>query len=144
MFYFNVPAEKPLLGYKTPLTKATLIICGWLAISMELETPVPALGSEQPQEKVKTTESSNHAGDQTIKADRKLLADLETAINARADHADDNRLDRELAAAFSGYGIDLDASDPVAAARGWPIEPRCRRSPRRSTSGAVFAEPGSR
>ena len=65
MFYFNVPAEKLLSRYSTPLTKATLIVCGALAISMELETPVPALGSEQPQEKVKTAESSSHAGDRT-------------------------------------------------------------------------------
>ena len=51
----------------------------------------------------------------TARAERKLLADLETAIAARADHLDYSRVDRELAAAFRSYGLDLDVVDPKTA-----------------------------
>jgi tetratricopeptide (TPR) repeat protein len=55
------------------------------------------------------------AGDRDVKADRNLMDDLERALFAHADHADYQRLDRELAAAFRGYGRDLDSLDPGAA-----------------------------
>ena len=58
---------------------------------------------------------SQDAGSRDGAADRKLLDDLETALDARADHFDASRVDRELAAAFRAFGLDLDAVDAKAA-----------------------------
>jgi tetratricopeptide (TPR) repeat protein len=67
------------------------------------------------QSKPPTTEAEKGTGDRDPKADRKLLADFDTAIDAYADHADYARFDRELAAAFRGCGLDLDVVDPKTA-----------------------------
>ena len=48
-------------------------------------------------------------------AELKLLADLAAANAAYADHFDPAQFDRDLAAAFRRYGLDLDAVDPKLA-----------------------------
>ncbi len=59
--------------------------------------------------------------------DRKLLADLEAIRGSRSEHWDSIQSDRDYAAAFRKFGIDLDQLDPRAAGqwlaqRSQPIE----------------------
>jgi tetratricopeptide (TPR) repeat protein len=48
-------------------------------------------------------------------AERKLLAELERIRNVLPDHLDPQRFDHEMAAAFRGYGLDLELADPKEA-----------------------------
>ena len=59
-----------------------------------------------------------HAGESTRndESERKLLVRLESALDALADPSDAARLDRELAAAFRDYGLDLGKADSKTAA----------------------------
>ena len=68
------------------------------------DTDPPA---RDPNFRQSQSEVSRRDGD----AERKLLADLEAARSACADHFDSARFDRESAAAFRGYGLDLDQLD---------------------------------
>ena len=67
-------------------------------------------------------------GSRDGEAERKLLAELQRAIDAHADHFEFSRLDRELAAAFRDYGLDLDVVDAKTAGA-WRATRRRRRSP---------------
>jgi tetratricopeptide (TPR) repeat protein len=72
----------------------------------------PARGQNKP------TAVQNTASVCVGDAERKLLDDLEAVQNALADHLDYSQVDRELAAAFRAFGLDLDVIDPkVATAR---------------------------
>ena len=91
-----------------------------------LERPVLALGAALIQENAKPAENQKDAASRSGDAERKLLAALEEAIATHADHLDFLRLDRELAAAFRKYGLDLDSADPKAAGAklaGHPVTP---------------------
>ncbi len=72
-------------------------------------------GDEPPQKKANPTTPHKDASRRDLDADRKLLSELQTAIDASADHLDHSRVDRELAAAFRGFGLDLDVVDPKSA-----------------------------
>ncbi len=48
-------------------------------------------------------------------AERRLLAEIEAAGNAYADHGDPAEFDRDVAAAFRRCGLDLDKDDPAVA-----------------------------
>jgi len=50
-----------------------------------------------------------------VERDRKLLADLETIRGNQSEHWDAKQTDAEYAAAFRGFGIDLDQLDPKEA-----------------------------
>ncbi len=80
-----------------------------------LERPAAAFGVTRYHREPKPTEPQKDAGAPDALADRKLLADLESTMNAYADHVDPSRVDRELAAVFRGIGLDLDAIDPKTA-----------------------------
>ena len=69
----------------------------------------------RPTQDVKTP-SQKEAGRSDGAADQKLLEALAAAMDSVADHSDYSRLDRELAAAFRTYGVDLDVMDPKQAA----------------------------
>ena len=71
------------------------------------------IGADPQQNQAKPAEPKKDASHG--EAERKLLADLEAAIAIYADHYDRSRLDRDLAAAFRAFGLDLDAVDPKTA-----------------------------
>ena len=99
-----------------PSRLATIATSGSLAIATYLERPAAALHKNQSQAQTKPAEPPKETSrDGEATADRKLLADLEGAFHAHADHLDFTRLDRELAAAFRRYVLDLDLTDPKAA-----------------------------
>ena len=100
------------------LHAATLLVALALAGATEAAPWKAAFGDDPPRQAAKQSQPQKDAGSRDTAAERKLLADLETALAAHADHLDYSRTDRELAAAFRGYGLDLDAVAPkVAGAR---------------------------
>jgi serine/threonine-protein kinase len=52
-----------------------------------------------------------------LERDRKLLSDLESIRGNISEHGDRKRTDAEYAAAFSGFGIDLDRLSPAEAGK---------------------------
>jgi len=52
-----------------------------------------------------------------VEHDRKLLGELETIRGSRSEHWDPKQSDAEYAAAFRGFGIDLDRLDPKESAK---------------------------
>ena len=52
-----------------------------------------------------------------LEADRRLLAELESARGNLADHRDAKRADEDYAAAFRRGGLDVDATEPTMAGR---------------------------
>ena len=73
------------------------------------------------------TESKQSGSLWTAAADRKLLTSA-AAMDSVADHSDYSRLDRELAAAFRVYGVDLDVNrirsvKPAVRLAGHPTTP---------------------
>lgn len=116
MFHFDLSAMNEWLRCRMTLSGPTAVIAtGALAIATYLESPAAASSQDPPQSKVKPTEPPKDGQTPKVDSERQLLADLETAIGAYADHADYSRFDRELAAAFRGYGLDLDVVDPKTA-----------------------------
>ncbi len=116
MFHPSVSTRKQCSRRHPTLSRAmAVVVSGALAIVSDLERAAFAFGVDPPQSKAESAEPRKNPGVRDVEAARKLLADLETAIGARADHCDYSRLDRELAAAFRGYGVDLNVLDPKAA-----------------------------
>jgi len=52
-----------------------------------------------------------------LERDRKLLGELETIRGSRSEHWEPKRSDAEYAAAFRGFGIDLERLDPIEAGK---------------------------
>ena len=77
--------------------------------------PAAAFGAHPPQTQAKPTEPQKNASRPDGEADGKRWAISESAMATHADHYDHSRLDRELAAAFRTFGLDLDVADPKAA-----------------------------
>ena len=80
--------------------------------------PTSAMAARSPGPKKQTgtqNKPQTPADPRVGEAERKLLAGLEAAIAAHADHLDFSRLDRELADAFRADGLDLDKVDPKTA-----------------------------
>jgi len=87
-----------------------------LAALTSVGLPAVALAIEPPQGQSKPAEPTTDAIRGEGEAERKLVTDLDDAIDAHADHLDPARVDRDLAAAFARYGLDLDVVEPKAAA----------------------------
>ena len=94
---------------------SAVIVITAIAFAIYVDRPAAASLVNPPQNQAQPAERQKTAGRPDGDAELKLLADLETAITARADHLDYSRCDRELAAAFRGYGLDLDVVDPKTA-----------------------------
>ena len=104
---FVVPERAPLRDSRDPRRA--------LSIATRPPQSAAAFSVDSPQSKTSPSDPKKGAGDHDVKADHQFLADIEAALAAYADHADYSRLDRELAAAFRGHGLDLDVLDPKAA-----------------------------
>jgi tetratricopeptide (TPR) repeat protein len=116
MFRPNLPVRKSCVRRRKTLYRTiAVIISGTLSIVTLLERPAAGFAVDPSQSNAKPIELLKDPGGQKVDLDRKLLADLDTAIDAYADHADYARFDRGLAAAFRGYGLDLDVVDPKTA-----------------------------
>jgi Flp pilus assembly protein TadD len=118
MFHPDVTVIKRCFYPTLKLSGATAMsVSAALVIATYLERPAAASRVEPAQSKAKPGEIQKDAGrpDGDGSAERKLLVDLETAIATNADYIDYSRLERELAAAFRGFGLDLDVIDPKTA-----------------------------
>jgi len=83
---------KQCLRRRLTLSRAMAVVVGGaLSIVAYLERPAAASGVDSPQSKAKSAEPKKDPGGRDVEAERKLLADLETAIGARADHCDYSR-----------------------------------------------------
>ena len=113
----NTSAMKKWARLRSPHSRpSAFIVIAAIAFATYVDRPVAASYVNPTQNHAHPAERQKTAGRPDGEAELKLLADLETAINAHADHLDYSRTDRELAAAFRGYGLDLDVVDPKAAA----------------------------
>jgi hypothetical protein len=89
MFHPNLPVRKPCVRRRKTLYRTiAVIISGTLSIVTLLERPAAGFAVDPSQSKAKPTELPKDPGGQKVDPDRKLLADLDTAIDAYADHAD--------------------------------------------------------
>ena len=114
MFHFDVsPMERCSRIRLTPLHTAHLVASAAVAIATCLTGPVAGMHPQQSQ--AKPADPKQDAARPDGEAERKLLAALDTAFETNANHPDAPKLDRELAAAFRTYGLDLDTVDPKAA-----------------------------
>ncbi len=129
--------RRPFHGRPSRFGAMALTKGGALAIACCLGSPERAFGASPQQENPRPGEAQQEAGRRDGDAERKLLADLLAADASSAKHFDRPQLDRELAAAFRSYGLDLDVVDPKTAGRGSLVTRRRPRSPRRSTCGSV-------
>ncbi len=93
-----------------------LFACATLTALTYVALPAAALAIKPPQGQSKPAETPKDAARCDDEAERKLLTDLNEAIDAHADHLDVARVDRELTAAFTRFGLDLDVVDPNAVA----------------------------
>ena len=93
----------------------TAVVSGAVAIVIVLARTSTASGASFLQEVTKPAETQKDPDAREAVADRKLLADLEHALDRFAEHFDDLRLDRELATAFRVFGIDLENVPPKVA-----------------------------
>jgi hypothetical protein len=82
-----------------------VIICGILAITTSLARSAASFAVYPRQTTANSDKATKDPAVRDIDAERKLLADLETASGAHADHFDFSQFDRDLAAAFRGYGM---------------------------------------
>jgi hypothetical protein len=127
MFGFNASATNHLKRHRPTLlvvlaVSATHTIA-WVSL---LPQPVTAFDADPKPGQTTPAVRAKDAGGGDGAAERKLLADIAAADYALADHYDYSRVDRELATAFHGSGLDLDVVDPdVAGARlaGHPMTP---------------------
>ena len=117
MFRLTASAVKPNHRRQLAISGPWIaIISGLLAIATYREGTAAGPSQDQQQTKVISTDRAKDApGQKKVDPERQLLADLDLAINAYCDHADYSRSDRELAAAFRAYGLDLDVVDPKTA-----------------------------
>ncbi len=117
MFRLTASAVKPNHRRQLAISGPWIaIISGLLAIATYREGTAAGPSQDQQQIKVVSTDRAKDTpGQKKVDPERQLLADLDLAINAYFDHADYSRFDRELAAAFRAYGLDLDVVDPKTA-----------------------------
>ncbi len=116
IFHFMVATGNPRLLCRKKLPHLTaLMFVGILSTVTRPSPPAAGFLVDSPQSKTSPSEPPKAATDHDVKPEHRLLADLESALTAYADHADYLRLDRELAAAFRTYGLDLDVVDRKAA-----------------------------
>ncbi len=93
-----------------------LVIGGGVALASDAGQSAPAFGAQREQSGARSGGLQKAGKASDGEAERKLLGNLATAFGAYADHYDSARLDRELAAAFRSYGLDLDVVDRKTAA----------------------------
>jgi hypothetical protein len=106
MFYPNASTTKECMRRRTILARPiTVIICGILAITTSLARSAASFAVYPRQTTANSAKATKDPAVRDIDAERKLLADLETASGAHADHFDFSEFDRDLAAAFRGYGM---------------------------------------
>ena len=118
MFQPNVSAIEQRMRTRLEHSRAVAVSVGaLLLIATSPERPAAVAGVEprQSQAKPRETQKDISRPDVDFSAERKLVADLETAIATSADYVDFSRLDRDLAAAFREFGLDLDVVDPKTA-----------------------------
>jgi tetratricopeptide (TPR) repeat protein len=80
-----------------------------------VNTAVEVVASEPPRRAVSLLSSPYDVSRLDGDAEKKLVADLTTAEDAYADHSDPAQFDRDCAAAFRRYGLDLDQVDAEVA-----------------------------
>ena len=86
MFHPNIYSIKPWLRRRLTLSRTqAVVVVGALAIVIYLERPLAAFGADPPQSKTNPTQSQKKAGGRDVEAERKRLADLETAIRLAGD-----------------------------------------------------------
>ncbi len=92
----------------------TLFLVGGVLVLACDDGGVPSCSAQQQQGSL-PSKNQKGEGSRDGKAERKLLAELLALDASMANHSDSSRLDRELAAAFRSYGLDLDVVDPETA-----------------------------
>ncbi len=118
----TIPDATAAPGSEERLFRRLLIggVASWiLGVTMTTGNPCVGLAAgvpdEPPGRKASTLQSPNDVSGLDGDAELKLMADLAAAFDAYADHFDPGELDRELAAAFRRYRLDLDRVDPKIA-----------------------------
>jgi tetratricopeptide (TPR) repeat protein len=112
----NAARRKPELR-RLLMRRVTPLILGVTLAGVDPGVGLGSIARDEPQERKANLNQSQHDvsrldGD----AEMKLLEDLRAADDAYADQFDAGQLDRDLAAAFRHYGLDLDQLDPALAA----------------------------
>ncbi len=115
MFHSFVSAPNEPRPHVSRTPALALLAGATLAAVTTFGLPAAALAIEPPQAQSKRAEPTKDAVPGDGEAERKLLTDLNEAIDAQADHLDPSRVDRDLAAAFTRFGLDLDVVYPKAA-----------------------------
>ena len=132
MFHSSLCATRQCVRWRLDGRGPTLVVIYWILASATCaDLPAAAHDQEPPASKPGASEPTKGAvaAKTEPEPERKLMADLEAASNAVDDDFDYARFDRELAAAFRRYGLDLDTAGPptcAGEARRSPIDTRDR------------------
>lgn len=89
-----------------------LIVVGAIMVAADLGRSVRAFAANLPQDVVKRAEPQKELRSRDVDAERRLLEDLSSALDTDSEDGDYSRVDRELAAAFQRFGLELDKGDP--------------------------------
>ncbi len=114
MFHLDLSAM--CLRSQRNLARATIVFTSCVvAVACDAERAGIAFAEQPLQQASSPGEPQKDKGARDGQTERKLLEELQTAIDAHVEHLEFSRLDRELAGAFRRYGLDLDVVDPKTA-----------------------------